>query len=168
MRGSRYVSNSAVDGALPSCPLTGPAVETGACQYCRTLGIPCEADPRSRKRPFYRVSGEVYEYTLKLLRRFVSEEELPELTVENIEALLQKLDSGEGSTTTLTEPSAAAPSNDASSELVHAGDLVGNDVMEADEHPLLQEELGCMLLDSKGKYRTCMLTPNPTNPAMGN
>lgn len=43
-------------------------------------------------------------------------------------------------------------------QIVH-GEAVGpNDVMEADEHPLLQEELGCLLLDSMGKYRP---SPSP-------
>lgn len=223
--------------------------ETGACQYCRSLGIPCEADPRSRKRPFYRVSGDVYDHSIKLLRRFVPEDALPELTVDNIQALLQKLDSDANYTPATPAPTAPAPppgeseagrghgepvgSNDAveadqqpllrkpdgerhhtpetpaptaaallsgdgagrrngdsrvTSSVTEAntqpelrnleaganhtsktpaapspgddelglvpGDPAGSsDVMEADEHPLLQEELGCMLLDSMGKYR---------------
>jgi hypothetical protein len=111
------------------------------------------------------VSGEVYEHSIKLLRRFVSEEELPELTVENIEGVLRKLDSGErqtlpnppASTTALPAPS--DPAGDAAGLVQAGGEAVGGgDVMEADEHPLLQEELGCMLLDSKGKYRTCIDT----------
>ncbi len=205
--------------------------ETGACQYCRTLGIPCEADPKSRKRPFYRVSGEVYEHSIKLLRRFVPEEALPELTVENIQALLGKLDSGASHTSdtpappaplpgdkrgsvggsdlidagqqprlreldsgsshaskTPARPATALPPGDNEPGTSHSDPVVINDaanqqpllhpsktpaalppgaglgdppagspdVMEADEHPLLQEELGCLLLDSMGKYRVCL------------
>ncbi|KAK4041874.1 fungal-specific transcription factor domain-containing protein [Parachaetomium inaequale] len=141
-----------------TCKARKTKAKTGACQYCRTLGIPCEADPKSRKRPFYRVSGEVYEHSIKLLRRFVPEESLPELTVDNIQAILRKLDSGANHTPETPAPRAAAlppalPPGDDEAGLV-PGDPVGsNDVMEACEHPLLQEELGCLLLDSMGKYR---------------
>ncbi|KAK3367743.1 fungal-specific transcription factor domain-containing protein [Podospora didyma] len=157
-------------------------IEDGACQYCRSLGIPCEVDLKSRKRPFYRVSGEVYEYSIKLLRCFVPEEELPELTVENIQGLLEKLAAGgsiNGSSTGNALPASAASTaarhqppalltaagvsdelSGAGSAPVHhhlGGDGVAarsnNEMMEADDHPLLQEELGCMLLDSMGKYR---------------
>ncbi|KAK3900352.1 fungal-specific transcription factor domain-containing protein [Staphylotrichum tortipilum] len=128
------------------CKARKTKVKTGACQYCRTLGIPCEADPRSRKRPFYRVSGEVYEHSIKLLRRFVPEQALPELTVDNIQALLQKLDSSApGSSGLIRGPD--------ETQIVHGEPVGSNDVMEPDEHPLLQEELGCLLLDSMGKYR---------------
>ncbi len=199
--------------------------ETGACQYCRSLGIPCEADPKSRKRPFYRVSGEVYEHSIKLLRRFVPEEALPELTVEKIQALLGKLDSGASDASATPAPSAqltgdeqgpagsdgidagqqprlrdldsglshasktparpatALPPSDNESGSRHSGPAViadqqpqlhpsktpaaeagldppagSPDVMEADEHPLLQEELGCLLLDSMGKYRSSLVS----------
>lgn len=132
-------------------------IETGACQYCKGLGIACEADQKSRKRPFYRVSGEVYEYSIKLLRRFVPEEKLPELTVESIQALLRGLDAGKD------DASPTPSSGTATVALLPGGnhvsladvDPTGNsDVMEAAEHPLLQEELGCLLLDSMGKYRS--------------
>ncbi|KAB5511523.1 fungal-specific transcription factor domain-containing protein [Coniochaeta sp. 2T2.1] len=136
-----------------TCKARKTKAKTGACQYCRTLGIPCEADPKSRKRPFYRVSGEVYEYSIKLLRRFVSEDELPELTVENIEALLQKLDNGGSTLPNSLPPAPPLPARPTDVGLVRAEQTASNDVMELDEHPLLQEELGCMLLDSKGKYR---------------
>lgn len=201
----------------------------------------------------------MYEHSIKLLRRFVPEEALPELTVDNIQALLQKLDSGAVHMPETPAPSAIATlSVDEGAGAPGHGDLVGNndpaaadqqppllrkpatgeanpnqpsqtpgptaaagspgggdagpshsrrplgssssdgtqaneqanhtsktpaavaaapaaaalptsgaetglvpgepvgshDVMEADEHPLLQEELGCLLLDSMGKYRS--------------
>ena len=132
--------------------------ESGACHYCRSLNIPCEASVKSRKRPFYRVSGEVYEYSIKLLRRFVPEEELPELTVENIQDLLQKLD---GKSETL--PHHLSPENDVAPEdgssPAPAESASANETMEADEHPVLQEEQGCLLLDSMGKYRMLLICP---------
>ncbi|KAK0646755.1 fungal-specific transcription factor domain-containing protein [Cercophora newfieldiana] len=144
-------------------------------KHCRSLGIPCEADLRSRKRPFYRVSGEVYEYSIKLLRRFVPEEQLPELTVENIQSLLQRLETERGGAenvlpnlpaVTLPTPVLPTPALPAAHAHGTTNDAAGpapapaaaaqgssHEVMEPDEHPLLQEELGCMLLDSMGKYR---------------
>ncbi|KAK3688886.1 fungal-specific transcription factor domain-containing protein [Podospora appendiculata] len=132
--------------------------------YCMSLGIPCEADPKSRKRPFYRVSGDVYEYSIKLLRRFVPEEELPDLTVENIQSLLQKLEhTNNGGTNIPPGPrqhlalTAGSPgAHDDGMPPVHAAPADrarSHEVMEPDDHPLLQEESGCMLLDSMGKYR---------------
>ncbi|RFU27192.1 hypothetical protein B7463_g9148, partial [Scytalidium lignicola] len=121
-----------------------------------------EEQPRKRarqsceacKRPFYRVSEEVYESSIKLLRRFVSEEELPELTVENIQAALVRLDDGH-----LIPPSREIPqvfpmeSDHSDVDQVLDDSNESHEMMERDEHPLLQEELGCMILDSMGKYR---------------
>lgn len=108
---------------------------------------------KSRKRPFYRVSGEVYEYSIKLLRRFVPEDELPELTVENIQDLLQKLDTkSETSSNPPPLPKELPPSENGSALGPPEPDAP-TETMEADEHPVLQEELGCLLLDSMGKYR---------------
>lgn len=90
---------------------------------------------------------------MKLLRRFVSEDELPELTVENIRAVLARLgDSPVPKPESQTPPSSKeAERQDVDSALDDPG---GNQqTMELDEHPLLQEELGCMVLDSLGNYR---------------
>lgn len=128
-------------------------LETGACNYCRSLNLHCEASVKSRKRPFYRVSEDVYEHSIKLLRRFVSEEELPDLTVENIQDLLHKLDNAsDTSQRSLPSSTTAAPVEGEGARPVADADEA-NETMEADEHPVLQEELGCLLLDSMGKYR---------------
>lgn len=106
---------------------------------------------RRRRCPFYQVSDELFEYSIKLLRHFVPEEELPELTVENIEHLIQKLDGN-------NPPTWEFPVDDQSpSPSADAGSDGADDTIEADEHPLLQEELGCMMLDSMGKYRPLLI-----------
>lgn len=132
--------------------------ESGACHYCRSLNIPCEASVKSRKRPFYRVSGEVYEYSIKLLRRFVPEEELPELTVENIQDLLRKLDGKSETLPRHPSPENKLPAENGGSP-APAESASANETMEADEHPVLQEEQGCLLLDSMGKYRMLLAYP---------
>ncbi|KAI9367621.1 fungal-specific transcription factor domain-containing protein [Aspergillus egyptiacus] len=151
-------------------------IDTGTCQYCAQLGVPCEVNLKTRKRPFYRISEEVYESSIALLRRFVSEEELPELTVDGIQAVLARLGNESGSvggTSTSSrspkslgheqqqqQPQPTNSHNDSShsntnNDAPSARSLSAEEdqIMEPDEHPALQEELGCMVLDSLGKYR---------------
>ncbi|PKS06130.1 hypothetical protein jhhlp_007447 [Lomentospora prolificans] len=116
------------------------------------MNLPCESSIKSRKRPFYRVSGEVYDYSIKLLRRFVPEDELPELTVEKIQELLQKLDRAP-STVSTASATIVEPQVEDEETVVPAPTDGIHDTMEPDEHPVLQEEQGCLLLDSMGKYR---------------
>lgn len=107
---------------------------------------------RSRKRPFYRVSGEAYEYSIKLLRHFVPEDQLPELNVESIQSFLRQLDRASDTIPYLPAPAGELTvENEDTAVPVDTGGT--NETMEVEEHPVLQEELGCMLLDSMGKYR---------------
>ncbi|EAA61190.1 hypothetical protein AN7061.2 [Aspergillus nidulans FGSC A4] len=155
-------------------------------KYCTQLGLLCQVNLKARKRPFYRISEAAYESSIALLRRFVSEEELPELTVEGIQGVLSKLDdpandkeridanphshSHSQSPTELSAAAAALGSSPRSQAGANEGrssvaaieeqpESVGAEaeaeegVMEPDEHPALQEERGCMVLDSLGKYR---------------
>ena len=71
-------------------------------------------------------------------------------------------------TKTPTAPAGSAPGSGGliqgpnETQIVHGEPVGSNDMMEADEHPLLQEELGCLLLDSMGKYRlSSPTTPTP-------
>ncbi|KAL2861189.1 Zn(II)2Cys6 transcription factor [Aspergillus lucknowensis] len=160
-------------------------LESGTCQYCAQLGLSCHVNLRARKRPFYRISEAAYESSIALLRRFVSEEELPELTVEGIQGVLSKLGETAGDKDRMDanapvhvdsqspaslSASAAGPHPSPQSQtnggrrppapIEEQRDGSGLDlgaeeeeVMEPDEHPALQEERGCMVLDSLGKYR---------------
>lgn len=125
-------------------------IENGACEYCRSLDAPCEVSLKSRKRPFYKVSEEDYECSIKLLRRFVPEEELPDLTVENITSFLDRLDDGSHPRAKLADKHRDLNSSNSDSTPDSGNDQ--QQMMEPNEHPLLQEELGCMMLDSLGKY----------------
>lgn len=83
------------------------------------------------------------------------EDELPELTVEKIQNLLRKLDSERG---TISNPPGAAREVTLENEGPAPVDTEGvNETIKAGEHPMLQEELGCMLLDSMGKYRMLLI-----------
>ncbi|KAJ5831157.1 hypothetical protein EN45_052650 [Penicillium chrysogenum] len=50
-----------------------------------------ELNLKARKRPSCRVSEEAYNYFIKLSPRFISEEELPELTVESISGYQERM-----------------------------------------------------------------------------
>ncbi|KAF9886734.1 hypothetical protein FE257_011111 [Aspergillus nanangensis] len=126
--------------------------ETGACEYCQSMGIACEVNLRSRKRPFYKVSEEVFDYSIKLLRRFVPEEELPDLTVRNIQEILDRLDRGPPASVSPINPVGAAPEDEP--PCLPAQEVgASHEEMGAEEHPILREEMGCLVLDSMKKYR---------------
>ncbi|KIX96374.1 uncharacterized protein Z520_07640 [Fonsecaea multimorphosa CBS 102226] len=139
--------------AIPAKRCVGRAGES--CQYCKTQGVPCEFNLNGRKRPFYRVSGDVFDHSIKLLRQFVSEEELPDLTVDNIQKVLTKLEMRSSSRAVVETPSREIESSgaDIGVDDTHPAPDETQEVVESDEHPLLQEDLGCMVLDSLGKYR---------------
>ncbi|KAJ5781046.1 hypothetical protein N7457_006206 [Penicillium paradoxum] len=103
------------------------------------------------KRPFYRVSEEAYDYLIKLLRRFVSEDELPELTVASISTFLDQMDNDGRPQSSSDNRGREAEPSDAGSVLQPREDPP--EMIEPAEHSLFQEELGCMMLDSSGKYR---------------
>ena len=103
------------------------------------------------------MSGEVYDYSIKLLRRFVSEEELPELTVEKIQDFLRRLDAAESKVPNTQAPCTEGVQRGNHGPFENMDQDVTNETIEGDEHPVLQERLGCMLLDSMGKYRQCLL-----------
>lgn len=120
----------------------------------------------------------MFEHTTKLLRRFVSEEELPDLTIDNIRAVFAKLDGGVPLAPTAQSESLALEKRESNATAPQSRQQPTNNVpqlprlgsveeepsgpqetMELDEHPLLQEELGCMALDSLHKYREQFHSP---------
>ncbi|KAJ5210153.1 Transcription factor [Penicillium cf. griseofulvum] len=131
-------------------------VENGDCEYCKSLNVPCEFNLKNRKRPFYRVSEETYDCLVKLLRRFVSEEELPELTVQTISAYLEQMRSNPPSQISPDGRDRDVEPSDAVSAPNPQDDPQEHDPQELavpNDNSLFQEELGCMTLDSMGKYR---------------
>ncbi|KAJ5463428.1 hypothetical protein N7475_008372 [Penicillium sp. IBT 31633x] len=115
-------------------------VENGDCEYCKSLNVPCEFNLKSRKRPFYRVSEEAYDHLIKLLRRFVSEEELPELTVASISTFLDQMNND-------PRPQISSEYPDRDAEHSHTGSHPSprqdpSEMIEPTEPSLFQEELG--------------------------
>ncbi|KAJ5817050.1 hypothetical protein N7447_009283 [Penicillium robsamsonii] len=125
-------------------------VENGDCEYCKSLNVPCEFNLKNRKRPFYRVSEEAYDYLIKLLRRFVSEEELPELTVASISGYLEQMNNEPEHVLSEDRDRNADPS-----DIVSIPNPRGDpqELTVPNDNSIFQEELGCMTLDSSGKYR---------------
>ncbi|KAJ5511790.1 Vanillyl-alcohol oxidase C-terminal subdomain 2 [Penicillium expansum] len=111
------------------------------------------------------VSEEAYDSLVKLLRRFVPEEELPELTVESISGYLEQMNNYPASHVLPngrnrdTDPSDAVLAPNSRDDLLEH-DLQQHNPQELtvpSDDSLFQEELGCMTLDSLGKYRKSTL-----------
>ncbi|KAB5542482.1 putative Zn(II)2Cys6 transcription factor [Coniochaeta sp. 2T2.1] len=97
----------------------------GPCKYCASIGRPCSTSVRLQRRPFYRVSEEEYDCSMRLLRHFVPDVTLDLATMKSMLADIDKHNGG---------PSSAP-------------------AIETEESEVLQEELGCMILDARGSYR---------------
>lgn len=97
---------------------------------------------------------------IKLLRRFVSEEELPELTVESISGYLEQMNndpiphvSPHGSDRDAEPSNAVLAPNSRDDPQEHDP----QELAMPNDNSLFQEEMGCMTLDSMGKYRKSTL-----------
>lgn len=84
---------------------------------------------RLQRRPYYRVSEEEYQCCIRLLRHFVPD---TPLDLGTMKAMLAEIEEGKG-------PAAAVPP--------------GPPLIETEESEVLQEELGCMIIDARGSYR---------------
>lgn len=91
---------------------------------------------RLQRRPYYRVSEEEYQCCIRLLRHFV-----PDTTLDlgTMKAMLAEIEEGKG-------PATAVPP--------------GPPPIETEESEVLQEELGCMIIDARGSYRPFIPTLN--------
>ncbi|KAK3689087.1 hypothetical protein B0T22DRAFT_490617 [Podospora appendiculata] len=109
------------------CVQTG----TGPCQYCASTGGTCSTSVRPQRRPYYRVSEEEYQCCMRLLRHFVPH---ATLDLKTMKAMLAEIEQG---TDISSISSGASPTA----------------VIETEESEVLQEELGCMIIDAQGSYR---------------
>lgn len=106
----------------------------------------CSTSQRPRKRPFYRVSEEEYESCMRLLRHFVPGSDLD---LQSMKSLIQEIEqkslipSGSLRVSHETAPSQIEQDNSAKRN---------SEENEAEESTLLQEENGCMIIDTLGKY----------------
>ncbi|KAK4155411.1 putative Zn(II)2Cys6 transcription factor [Chaetomidium leptoderma] len=107
------------------CVQTG----TGPCRYCASTGGTCSTSARPQRRPYYRVSEEEYRCCMRLLRHFVPD---VELDLKTMKAMIAEIEQG----VEITSMASTTPGG-----------------IETEESEVLQEELGCMILDARGSYR---------------
>ncbi|KAK3317326.1 putative fungal-specific transcription factor [Cercophora scortea] len=115
------------------CVQTG----TGPCQYCASTGGTCSTSVRPQRRPYYRVSEEEYQCCMRLLRHFVPH---ATLDLKTMKAMLAEIEQG-------VEISSISSGGGGGGSPASAA------VIETEESEVLQEELGCMIIDAQGSYR---------------
>ncbi|KAK4442233.1 putative Zn(II)2Cys6 transcription factor [Podospora aff. communis PSN243] len=112
------------------CVRTG----TGPCQYCASSGGACSTSARLQKRPYYRVSEEEYQCCIRLLQHFAPN---ATLDLQTMKAMIAEIEQG-------GEISEVASTSRVSSSAEPA--------IETEESEVLNEELGCMIIDTRGSY----------------
>lgn len=102
---------------------------------------------------------------IKLPPRFVPEKELPELTVESISGYLERMNNDPPAHVSPYGNDRDADPNDTVSAPNLPDDNDPQELTVPNDNSLFQEELGCMTLDSSGKYSkpTPYLWPSPLN-----
>ncbi|KAH8904647.1 hypothetical protein BR93DRAFT_970584 [Coniochaeta sp. PMI_546] len=106
------------------CVQTG----TGPCRYCASTGGICSTSVRLQRRPYYRVSEEEYQCCMRLLRHFVPN---ATLDMKTMKAMIAEIEAG-------SDLAVSTPPKETE---------------ESEESEVLQEELGCMIIDARGSYR---------------
>ena len=103
---------------------------------------------RPKQRPYYHVSEEEYRCSMQILRHFVQKEELNLETLRSIAKDLQ-ID------TTNTQQQTQRRDSKTTDDSPGSEDAVQND-SEADTEEIadLHEQLGCLMQDSLGEYRS--------------
>lgn len=143
------------------CSLTVP----GPCDYCQSIGAPCQIDiGRRKRRPFYFVLEEEYRHMKDILRYYLPNEEL---TLPALRAIASRC--AKNSLPMETQQyNDQQPGQLQSGRVVHASEMqVVSEIPEIQakkqEDDSLQEivhlhhDLGCMLADSRGEYREFLL-----------
>jgi len=129
MTGSRLLrarqSCDACKNRKTKCVRTG----TGPCQYCASSGGPCSTSVRQQRRPYYRVSEEEYQCCIRLLGHFVPN---ATLDLKTMKAMIAELEQG--------------------GEISDIASTSAEPAVETEESEVLNEELGCMVINSRGGY----------------
>ncbi|KAF2178990.1 aldehyde dehydrogenase-like protein [Zopfia rhizophila CBS 207.26] len=119
----------------------------GPCRYCARTGATCRIATPRRKRPYYHVTEEEYQCSLRILEHFFPDKEL---NLQSLRAIARDIVNG-------TLNSAPPQQN----QTLQTQDHVSSEEEECPKEmePVveslndLHEPLGCMMKDSRGRYR---------------
>ncbi|KAF2710976.1 aldehyde dehydrogenase-like protein [Pleomassaria siparia CBS 279.74] len=119
----------------------------GPCRYCSRTGTTCRIGTPRRKRPYYHVTEEEYQCSLRILEYFFPDQEL---NLQSLRSIAKDIGNGTFVTPPSQQPQTPSPNEQTSS---------GEEECSQDAEPVvesvndLHEPLGCMMKDSRGKYR---------------
>ncbi|EOD44942.1 putative aldehyde dehydrogenase protein [Neofusicoccum parvum UCRNP2] len=129
----------------------------GPCQYCASINAPCKTDlNRRKKRPYYHVSEEEYRCMTDILRHY-----LPDLqfNLPSLKALCARLEGLEGAAAHELPDGCETPATPADDDDDDEAPAAGRESPTIQEIQALQEQLGCLMIDSRGNYRRCPPAP---------
>ena len=144
----------------PSAPTSdGHAEGNGKCRHCESVGAICSTSSVPRKRPYYKVSEEEYESSMRLLRHFVPD---TELNFENVKRMLAQLDGHHDAPAVSSSSPICRMPLDEGPKQTESSRHAPDKVPECDDETIVLENTGPMIIDPSGKYRQC-LTPLSCN-----
>lgn len=119
----------------------------GPCRYCSRTGATCRIATPRRKRPYYHVTEEEYQCSLRILEYFFPDREL---NLQSLRTIAKDIENGTLTTPTSQQtqtPSAQEQSSSSEEECPQDAEPVVESVND------LHEPLGCMMKDSRGRFR---------------
>lgn len=135
-----YNNGSSVGRQLLTC-----AIVPGPCRYCARTGATCTIATPRRKRPYYHVTEEEYQCSMRILEHFFPGHEL---NLQSLRTIAKAIREGTFAAPPVQQTEGLFTENQATSE-------DGESVDDAEEQDVseLHEPLGCMMKDSIGKFR---------------
>ncbi|KAF2655699.1 aldehyde dehydrogenase-like protein [Lophiostoma macrostomum CBS 122681] len=118
----------------------------GPCRYCARTGAPCRIATPRRKRPYYHVTEEEYQCSIRILEHFFPDREL---NLQTLRSIAKDVSNGklDGSTPQQVHTPAEEQPSTGSEECPQDAEPVVESVND------LHEPLGCLMKDSQGRFR---------------
>ncbi|KAF2198128.1 hypothetical protein GQ43DRAFT_474818 [Delitschia confertaspora ATCC 74209] len=121
-------------------------IDPGPCRYCARIGAPCKTATPRRKRPYYHVTEEEYQCSMRILEHFFPDREL---NLSSLRAIAHDINNGI-SPWGLPSRSDVSIKQSPESETGHEAEY---NEPEIESLKALHDPLGCLMRDSLGKYR---------------
>ncbi|KAF2878234.1 aldehyde dehydrogenase-like protein [Massariosphaeria phaeospora] len=117
----------------------------GPCRYCARTGAACRIATPRRKRPYYHVTEEEYQCSMRILEHFFPDQEL---NLQSLRAIAKNVVNGRSPKSQQTPtPSVQEQPSSGEEDCPPEAEPVVESVKD------LHESLGCMMKDSNGRFR---------------
>ncbi|KAF2129008.1 hypothetical protein P153DRAFT_29783 [Dothidotthia symphoricarpi CBS 119687] len=117
----------------------------GPCRYCARTGATCTIATPRKKRPYYHVTEEEYQCSMRILQHFFPDREL---NLESLRTIVKAISDGSLAASPVQNADRLFVQNQKAPE-----DEESPQDTEAQDVDDLHESLGCMMRDSRGKFR---------------